>query len=131
VSPSRLGVSGALSPPLRQGDPFLRFTLDAEGELCPGRRREVEVATGLPIAVDKMSPGSMPRRSTRSCRTACCSRRPLALREAGVEAHHSDRPLQPYEFMSSMSLFPVPSVHVFTLVIVTVFPHAVGVGGNS
>ena len=29
-------VRGALLPPLRQGDPFLRFTLDAERELCPG-----------------------------------------------------------------------------------------------
>ncbi|MDR9817688.1 MAG: hypothetical protein RJR34_13180, partial [Candidatus Methanoculleus thermohydrogenotrophicum] len=82
----RLGVSGALLPPLRQGDPFLRFALDAEGEDGSGRRREVEVATDCPIAVDKMSPGSIPRRSTRSCRTACCSRLPLALREAGVEA---------------------------------------------
>src|SRR5690606_30647903 len=41
-------VSGALLPPLRQGDPFLRFALDSERKPLAGRRREVEVATGLP-----------------------------------------------------------------------------------
>jgi len=46
--PLRCRVSGALLPPLRQGDPFLRFALDAERKPLAGRRREVEVATALP-----------------------------------------------------------------------------------
>ncbi len=41
-------VSGALFPPRRERDRFLRFALDAEGEDGSGRRREVEVATALP-----------------------------------------------------------------------------------
>jgi len=79
-------VPGALLPPRRERDPFLRFALDAEGELCPGRRREVEVATRLPHrrrqdvarvdteAVDQVLPDRLLQPP------------PLALREAGVEA---------------------------------------------
>jgi len=80
-------VSGALLPPRRQGDPVpalctRRRSRTARERPARGRGRN----RTAPIAVDKMSPGSMPRRSTRSHRTACCSRRPLALREAGVFA---------------------------------------------
>src|SRR5690606_19488923 len=41
-------VPGALFPPLRQGDPFLRFALDAKGEDGSGGRREVEITARLP-----------------------------------------------------------------------------------
>jgi len=47
VRPSAAAFRVHCCHPRRERDPFLRFALDAEGELCRARRREVEITAGL------------------------------------------------------------------------------------